>query len=82
MTVNDLIEELKKYPRRAIVVMASDAEINEVSTMDRIYQGKIGKKVKYKVNEKDIEFIDGDDFKGINMDVDKGKMYCMLAPLY
>lgn len=82
MTVGDLIKDLQTYPRKAIVVMASDPEQNSISVIDKTYYGKIGKKIKIKSENKDFEFIDGEDFTGISMDEDKGKPYCLITPLY
>lgn len=78
LTVQSLMNVLKTLPRDAIVFVASDSEQNEVSLMMDISVGELGKKIEF--DDGKFSYIDGDNFHGVDMDVDKGRPYVIINP--
>lgn len=77
-TVKQLINILKTMPQDALVFSSSDEEGNEISPFGSIGKGKIGKKIEYAPGK---YFIEGDDYRCIDMSEDDGKEYVILYPV-
>lgn len=78
MTVQSLINTLKRLPNDAYVFVASDSEQNEVSPLMDISVGELGKKIEF--DDGKFSFIAGDDFHGVDLSLDSGRQYVILNP--
>ena len=78
MTVKELKKVLNELPNDALVMIASDEEMNTVSPSSNTYTGKIGTTQCFEDPENN--YIEGENFIGIDLKKDKGKEFIVLIP--
>ena len=78
MTVKELKKLLSELPNNALVMIASDEEMNTVSQLVDTDTGRIGTTQCFE--DPEDNYIEGEDFLGIDLKKDKGKEYIVLIP--
>ena len=78
ITVKELKKALSELPNNALVMIASDEEMNTVSPLVDTDTGRIGTTQCFE--DPEDNYIEGEDFLGIDLKKDKGKEYIVLIP--